>query len=174
METAQNATLMMDFEAWMTVAAIICLLCVSAFFSGSETALTAASRGKLHSLADRGSTGADRALKLTENSERLIGAVLLGNNLVNILAASLATSLFLRLFGENGIAMATLVMTALVLVFAEVLPKTYAILQSEKAATLVSLPITIVVAVLSPIVALVQFIVRGILSLIGVPAPASA
>lgn len=170
METAQSATVLMDFEAWMTVIAIICLLCVSAFFSGSETALTAASRGKLHSLADRGSTGADRALKLTENSERLIGAVLLGNNLVNILAASLATSLFLRLFGENGIAMATLVMTALVLVFAEVLPKTYAILQSEKAATLVSLPITIVVAVLSPIVALVQFIVRGILSLIGVSA----
>lgn len=170
METAQSATVLMDFEAWMTVIAIICLLCISGFFSGSETALTAASRGKLHSLADRGSEGANRALKLTENSERLIGAVLLGNNLVNILAASLATSLFLRLFGENGIALATLVMTALVLVFAEVLPKTYAILQSEKAATMVSLPITIVVAVLSPIVALVQIIVRGILSLIGVSA----
>lgn len=168
METAQSATVLMDFEAWMTVLAIICLLCISGFFSGSETALTAASRGKLHSLADRGSVGANRALKLTENSERLIGAVLLGNNLVNILAASLATSLFLRLFGENGIAMATLVMTALVLVFAEVLPKTYAILQSEKAATMVSLPITIVVALLSPVVALVQIIVRGILSLMGV------
>ncbi len=168
METAQSATVLMDFEAWMTVLAIICLLCISGFFSGSETALTAASRGKLHSLADRGSVGANRALKLTEDSERLIGAVLLGNNLVNILAASLATSLFLRLFGENGIAMATLVMTALVLVFAEVLPKTYAILQSEKAATMVSLPITIVVALLSPIVLLVQLIVRGILSLMGV------
>lgn len=168
METAQSATVLMDFEAWMTVIAIICLLCISGFFSGSETALTAASRGKLHSLADRGSVGANRALKLTENSERLIGAVLLGNNLVNILAASLATSLFLRLFGENGIAMATLVMTALVLVFAEVLPKTYAILQSEKAATMVSLPITIVVAILSPIVVLVQIIVRSILNLLGV------
>lgn len=170
METAQSATVLMDFEAWMTVIAIMCLLCVSGFFSGSETALTAASRGKLHSLADRGSVGANRALKLTENSERLIGAVLLGNNLVNILAASLATSLFMRLFGENGIAMATLVMTALVLVFAEVLPKTYAILQSEKAATMVSLPITIVVALLSPIVALVQIIVRTILGFIGVSA----
>jgi Mg2+/Co2+ transporter CorB len=100
----------------------------------------------------------------------LIGAVLLGNNLVNILAASLATSLFLRLFGENGIALATLVMTAMVLIFAEVLPKTYAILQSEKASTMVSLPITVVVAVLSPVVVTVQFIVRGILSLIGVSA----
>jgi Mg2+/Co2+ transporter CorB len=168
METAQNATVLMDFEAWMTVIGIMLLLCISGFFSGSETALTAASRGKLHSLADRGSIGAKRALKLTENSERLIGAVLLGNNLVNILAASLATSLFLRLFGENGIAMATLVMTSLILIFAEVLPKTYAILQSEKASTMVSLPITIVVAVLSPIVALVQIIVRSILRLLGV------
>jgi Mg2+/Co2+ transporter CorB len=170
METAQSATVIMDFEAWMTIAAIICLLCVSAFFSGSETALTAASRGKLHSQANRGSAGAKRALRLMENSERLIGAVLLGNNLVNILATSLATSLLLRLFGENGIAMATLVMTAMVLIFAEVLPKTYAILQSEKASTMVSLPITIVVAVLSPVVVTVQFIVRGILSLFGVSA----
>ena len=89
METAQSATVIMDFEAWVTVITIIFLLCISGFFSGSETALTAASRGKLHSLADRGSVGAKRALTLTENSERLIGAVLLGNNLVNILATSL-------------------------------------------------------------------------------------
>lgn len=170
METAQTATNVMDFTAWITIAGIIALLMISAFFSGSETALTAASRGKLHSLADRGSTGANRALRLTEDSEKLIGAVLLGNNLVNILAASLATSLFMRLFGENGVALATLVMTFLVLVFAEVLPKTYAILQSERAATMVSLPITIVVAALSPIVAAVQVIVRAILRMIGVSA----
>ena len=149
METAENATVIMDLSAWLTIVGIFALLGISAFFSGSETALTAASRGKLHSLADRGSSGASRALRLTENSERLIGAVLLGNNPVNILAASLATSLFMRLFGENGVALATLVMTFLVLVFAEVLPKTYAILQSEKAATMVSLPITVVVAALS-------------------------
>jgi Mg2+/Co2+ transporter CorB len=168
METATNATVIMGIDGWLTVVAIIALLLVSAFFSGSETALTAASRGKLHSLADRGSVGANRALRLTENSERLIGAVLLGNNLVNILAASLATSLFMRLFGENGIALATVVMTFLVLVFSEVLPKTYAILQSERAAIRVSLPITIIVAALFPVVATVQFIVRAILRLLGV------
>ena len=168
METAQSATVIMDFESWGTVITIIFLLCISGFFSGSETALTAASRGKLHSLADRGSVGAKRALTLTENSERLIGAVLLGNNLVNILATSLATSLFLRFFGENGIVIATLAMTALILVFAEVLPKTYAILQSERAATIASLPITILVALLSPIVLLVQVIVRSILHIFGV------
>ena len=93
METAENATVIMDLSAWLTIVGIFALLGISAFFSGSETALTAASRGKLHSLADRGSSGAERALRLTENSERLIGSVLLGNNLVNILAASLATSL---------------------------------------------------------------------------------
>ena len=174
MDTAQTATATMDFSAWLTIGGILCLLAISAFFSGSETALTAASRGKLHSLADRGSAGASRALRLTENSESLIGAVLLGNNLVNILAASLATSLFMRLFGESGVALATLIMTVLVLVFAEVLPKTYAILQSEKAATLVSLPITIVVAVLAPIVNLVQLIVRGILRALGVSAEAES
>ncbi|MBR9863932.1 MAG: HlyC/CorC family transporter [Rhodobacteraceae bacterium] len=174
MDTAQTATATMDFSAWLTIGGILCLLAISAFFSGSETALTAASRGKLHSLADRGSAGASRALRLTENSESLIGAVLLGNNLVNILAASLATSLFMRLFGESGVALATLIMTVLVLVFAEVLPKTYAILQSEKAATLVSLPITIVVAVLAPVVNLVQLIVRGILRALGVSAEAES
>ncbi|MDR6265330.1 MULTISPECIES: HlyC/CorC family transporter [Rhodobacterales] len=174
MDTAQTATVVLDFSAWATIAGIIALLLISAFFSGSETALTAASRGKLHSLADRGSAGASRALRLTENSESLIGAVLLGNNLVNILAASLATSLFMRLFGENGVAFATIVMTFLVLVFAEVLPKTYAILQSEKAATLVALPITVVVAALSPIVMTVQFIVRAILRALGVSAEAES
>lgn len=158
---------LLDASAWLTIAAILGLLCLSAFFSGSETALTAASRGKLHSLADKGSSGARTALLLTENSERLIGAVLLGNNLVNILAASLATSLFLNLFGEAGVPIATLVMTLLVLIFSEVLPKTYAILRSEQAATLVAMPISIVVTVLAPIVTAVQWIVRGILYAIG-------
>ena len=110
----ENFNLTLDAAFWITVAAIVALLLMSAFFSGSETALTAASRGKLRSQADRGSRGAARALKITEDNERLIGSVLLGNNIVNILAASLATALFTRLFGDNGVALATLVMTALV------------------------------------------------------------
>ena len=80
-----------DLAFWTTVVAILLLLVLSAFFSGSETALTAASRGKLHAQADKGSRGARRALEITEDNERLIGSVLLGNNLVNILATSLAT-----------------------------------------------------------------------------------
>ncbi len=153
---------------WGVGAAIVGLLILSAFFSGSETALTAANRAKLHSMAKSGSKGAERALKLTEDSERLIGSVLLGNNLVNILATSLATSLFTFLYGANGIALATLVMTLLVLIFAEVLPKTYAITNPENAASLVSRLVAPVVWALSPIVTVIRAFVRLLLRIVGV------
>ena len=159
---------MLDAAFWITSGSILALLILSGFFSGSETALTAASRGKLKAKAEKGSKGAERALDITEDSERLIGAVLLGNNLVNILAASLATALFTRLFGESGVALATLFMTALVLIFAEVLPKTYAISNAERAASLVAAPIQLVVTVFSPVVSFVRLIVRGVLRLFGV------
>ncbi len=151
-----------------TGCAILVLLMLSAFFSGSETALTAASRGRLRSQADKGSRGASRALDITEDSERLIGSVLLGNNLVNILATSLATALFTVLFGQQGVAIATLVMTALVLVFAEVLPKTYAITNPESAASKVAPVIAVVIRVFAPVVGAVRVLVRGVLRLFGV------
>ncbi|MEM9969004.1 MAG: HlyC/CorC family transporter [Pseudomonadota bacterium] len=157
-----------DGTIWISGGIILCLLVLSGFFSGSETALTAASRGKLRAQADKGSRGASRALKITEDNERLIGSVLLGNNLVNILATSLATALFTSLLGEGGVAMATLVMTLLVLIFAEVLPKTYAISNAEKAASLVSRPISLVVLVFAPVVSAVRYFVRGVLSIFGV------
>lgn len=168
METTMLIMADLDAAFWITIACILALLIMSAFFSGSETALTAASRGKLHGLADKGSRGAKRALDLTEDNERLIGSVLLGNNLVNILATALATSLFTRLFGDSGVAFATLVMTLLVLIFAEVLPKTYAITNAEAAATSVATPIRILVILLSPIVAAVRLFVRVLLGLLGV------
>lgn len=152
----------------ITAGAIACLLVLSAFFSGSETALTAASRGKLRSRADKGSKGAAQALRLTDDNERLIGSVLLGNNLVNILATSLATALFTRAFGESGVALATLVMTLLVLIFAEVLPKTYAITNAETAASAVARPIALVVTIFAPFVRAVRFLVRGVLMVFGV------
>jgi Mg2+/Co2+ transporter CorB len=159
---------MLDAAFWMTCAAIAALLILSGFFSGSETALTAASRGKLRSQADKGAKGAQAALDVTEDNERLIGSVLLGNNLVNILATSLATALFTRVFGESGVALATLVMTALVLVFAEVLPKTYAITNPESAAARVAAPISLVVRLFAPVVSFVRVLVRGILRIFGV------
>ncbi|MBU2936875.1 MULTISPECIES: HlyC/CorC family transporter [Pacificibacter] len=159
---------MLDAAFWMTSAAIFGLLVLSGFFSGSETALTAASRGKLRAQADKGAKGAQKALDVTEDNERLIGSVLLGNNLVNILATSLATALFTRVFGESGVALATLVMTGLVLVFAEVLPKTYAITNPETAAARVAKPISAVVLIFSPVVSFVRMLVRGMLRLFGV------
>ncbi len=159
---------MLDTAFWLTAGAILILLLLSAFFSGSETALTAASRGKLRAQADRGSRGAERALKITEDTERLIGSVLLGNNLVNILAASLATALFTRVFGESGVALATLVMTLLVLIFAEVLPKTYAITNAEVAAARVAPIIRFVILLFAPVVAAVRALVRVLLRIFGV------
>ena len=101
----------MDPYFWWTCFGIAALLGLSAFFSGSETALTAVNRATMHQLSGKGSKGARIALRLTEDNERLIGSILLGNNLVNILAASLATSLFTAAFGEACVAWATLVMT---------------------------------------------------------------
>ena len=110
-----------------SIVIIVLMLVLSAFFSGSETALTAASKARMLQLEKSGDRLAQTVGRLIENRERLIGALLLGNNLVNILAASLATRVFLALFGQAGVAYATLVMTVVVLVFAEVLPKTLAI-----------------------------------------------
>lgn len=157
-----------DTAFWITAAAILALICASAFFSGSETALTAASRGKLHAQADRGSRGAQTALRITEDNERLIGALLLGNNVANILSASLATALLTRLFGQSGVALATLCMTVLVLIFAEVLPKTYAITNPETAASRAAPLVRLVILVLSPVVTAVRGFVRLILLAFGV------
>lgn len=159
---------MIDAAFWIISGSILCLLVLSGFFSGSETALTASSRGQLKSRAEKGDKGAGKALSLTEDNERLIGSILLGNNLVNILATSLATMMFTRLFGESGVAIATFVMTLLVLIFAEVLPKTYAISNSETAAALVARPIGVIVTLLAPIVAAVRAIVRAVLAIFGV------
>lgn len=163
-----TSTGIFDSAFWLTAGAIFALLLLSAFFSGSETALTAASRGKLRAQADKGNLGAETALKVTEDGERLIGAILLGNNVANILSAALATALFSRILGANGVAVATLVMTALVLIFAEVLPKTYAITAPETAAARVARPIRVLILVLTPIVSLVRMIVRGLLMIFGV------
>jgi Mg2+/Co2+ transporter CorB len=164
METAT----VLDAAFWITSGVVLVLLCFSGFFSGSETALTAASRGRLRNMADNeGSAGARKALEITEDNERLIGAILLGNNLANILATSLATAMLTRLLGANGVAVASLVMTALILVFAEVLPKTYSISNPERAASIAAPAISVVIRVLSPLVMAVRVLVRGTLRIFG-------
>ena len=157
----------LDTAFWLTTFAILVLLVMSAFFSGSETALTAASRGKLKAQPDPGSRGGKAAMVVTEDRERMIGALLLGNNIVNILSASLATALLTRIFGDSGVALATLGMTVLVLVFGEVMPKTVAITFPEQVATRVAPIIRVLIVVFSPVVSVVRSLVRGILRLIG-------
>ncbi|MCH9751690.1 MAG: HlyC/CorC family transporter [Alphaproteobacteria bacterium] len=155
-----------------TLLTILLLIGMSAFFSGSETALTAASRARMHQFEKDGDKRASLVNKLISDRERLIGAILLGNNLVNILASALATSLFVSLMpGPSGVAVATAVMTVLVLVFAEVLPKTYAITRPDNMARSVARPISWLVAMASWIVTGIQAIVNVTLRLIGVKPP---
>jgi len=152
----------------LTALAIVALLAMSFFFSGSETALTAASRARIHQLARSGDKRALTVEKLTGEKERLIGAILLGNNVVNILASTLAASLLIQIFGEAGIVYATLAMTAAVVVFSEVMPKTLALSRPDSFALFVAPVINIIVLVFSPVTLAVQWLVAGMLSLIGV------
>lgn len=155
-----------------TLLTILVLIGMSAFFSGSETALTAASRARMHQFEKDGDKRASLVNQLISDRERLIGAILLGNNLVNILASALATSLFMTLMpGPGGVATATAVMTVLVLVFAEVLPKTYAITRPDNMARSVARPISWFVAIASWIVAGIQVIVNVTLRILGVKPP---
>ena len=158
----------MEIDIAITLGAILTLLAFSAFFSGSETALTAASRPRLHNLAQSGNHRAILVNDLWHEKEHLIGAILLGNNLVNILASALATSFLIALFGEAGVVYATLGMTILVLVFAEVLPKTYALQNADRAALAVAPVLRLIVALLKPISLVIQMVVRAALSTFGI------
>lgn len=150
-----------------TALIILCLLFLSAFFSGSETGLTAITRARIHHLAKEGDKRAEQVIRVREHKEKLIGAILLGNNLVNIAASALATSLLIGLFGETGVFYATVIMTVLVLIFAEVLPKTYAFSHPETIALNVAPIFLVIVKVLSPITETIYFIVRQTMRLFG-------
>ena len=152
-----------DFDLLLTGGLIVGLLMLSGFFSGSETALTATREGRLSQLARKGSSAAETVIGLKHKSDSMIGAILIGNNIVNIFASALATSALIRLFGESGVAYATLGMTLLVVIFAEVLPKTVAINHADRVALLVGPVIRLVVLVLTPFTETIQAIVRGVL-----------
>ncbi|MHA6287428.1 HlyC/CorC family transporter [Maricaulis sp. CAU 1757] len=146
---------------------IVGLLMLSAFFSGSETSLTATSRARMLQMERDKNPAAARVNHLISDGESLLGAILLGNNLVNIAASMIAGQLFERLLGGNSIIWATAVMTILVLVFAEVMPKTYALSNPERFALVVSRPVLWVVRIFAPVVGAVQFVVRSVLKLFG-------
>ena len=150
------------------ISAIAVLLVLSAFFSGSETALTGASRPMMYQLERTGSRRARIVNRLYASKERLIGAILLGNNLVNILASALATSALIALFGEAGVAYATIGMTLLVLIFAEILPKTYAFKNANRMALALAPVVNGVVWLLAPVTTTIQAIIRALLKPFGV------
>jgi Mg2+/Co2+ transporter CorB len=158
----------MTSELWVTGAVILFLIMLSFLFSGSETGMTAASKARLHSLAASGHVRAGIVEKLIERKDRLVGALLIGNNLVNILASALTTSLFLRLFGEAGVVYATLVMTAVLVIFAEILPKSLALFRPEQFALTVSPFARAIVFLFGPVSSAANVIVRGILVLFGI------
>jgi Mg2+/Co2+ transporter CorB len=155
----------MSPEILLTLAAVILLLGLSAFFSGSETALTAASRARLHALELEGNERAQRVNKLLAEPERIIGTILLGNNLVNILASALTTSLLIGLFGDVGVAYATIGMTVLVVIFSEVLPKTYAIAFPDRIALAIAPIMQVLIVVLRPALFLIEMIVSAVLKI---------
>ncbi len=148
--------------------ALILLLVLSAFFSGSETALMMLNRYRLKYLAKQGNKGAQYAQKLLKRPDRLIGIILLGNNFVNILASSLSTIIAIRLLGDNGIAIAAGILTLLILIFSEVTPKTLAALHPEQLAFSSAYVYRPLLTILYPLVWLVNSIANGFLSILGV------
>jgi len=159
----------MTLPDWLTVAAVAICLLLSAFFSASETALTASSRAAMLRLEKHGRREAGIVNRLLATRERLLGAVLLVNNLTNIAASTLATGLLLTLFGKAGVLYATLIMTVLIFVIGEVLPKTAAFNMPDRMALAVAPPIDRMVRWFMPILIAVEWLVRIILRAVGMP-----
>ena len=153
---------------WLAFSIVIACLLVSAFFAASETALTGASRASMLRLAKHGNREAAVGSSLLAMRARLIGALLLGNNIANIGASALATSIFTAWFGEVGVLYATAVMTAMVVIFAEVLPKTIAINAPDRVALLVARPMKVMLYLLGPLLTVVEAIVRLLMRLLGI------
>ncbi len=155
----------MTFEVALIIAAIALLIALSAFFNGSETGLTAASRARMHALEQDGNAKAAVVNRILSQPEKMIGSVLLGNTLVDVLAASLASTLAVKLVGDIGVAYATAIVTLLIVIFAAVLPKTYALAYSDSAALWVAPIMRWVIVFLTPATKAIEFVVRQLLKL---------
>src|SRR3981081_4020484 len=153
---------------WLTFSIVVACLLVSAFFAASETALISASRASMLRLSKQGNREADVVTSLIAMRERLIGALLLGNNIANIGASALATGIFTAWFGEVGVLYATAVMTVMVVIFAEVLPKTIAITAPERVSLLVARTMKLMVYILGPLLTVIEAIVRLLIRLLGI------
>ncbi len=155
----------MYIEIYLTVAAIVLLIGLSAFFNLAETSLTAASRARLHALDQEGNLKARVVNRVLASPEKMIGTVLLGNTLVDVLAAALASKVAVDLVGEVGVAYATGTVTLLIVVFAAVLPKTYALAYADRVALVVAPVMRGLIWLMTPATKAVEFVVRGLLKL---------
>ncbi|TKT75299.1 HlyC/CorC family transporter [Aquamicrobium sp. LC103] len=153
---------------WIAIGGILILVVLSFFFSGTETGMTAASKARLHSLAASGDERASLVQRLLQRKDRLVGALLIGNNLVNILASALATSVLLSIFGNAGVLYATVAMTITLVIFSEILPKSWALAKPEQFALFASRFARLTMFVFGGLSAIVNWIVRMLLSLFGV------
>jgi Mg2+/Co2+ transporter CorB len=169
-----DASPLFDLSFWLTCAVIALLILICGFCAGSETALTAVSRAKLRAQAERQIPGADRALAVAEDSERMIGTLLLGNNFVTILSAALATALMLRLFGGSGVAVATLGLTLGIVIFGVVLPRTISLIWPEAVVIRAAPAIAALAWPLSPPLRLIRAAARLLLRGLGASQVADA
>jgi magnesium and cobalt exporter, CNNM family len=157
----------MTANDWLSLVIVLICLLLSAFFAGSETALTASSRASMARLEKQGNKRAAIVNRLLDQRERLIGALLLGNNAVNIAASALATGVLLVWFGKAGVFYATIVMTTVIVIFSEVLPKTAAFNAPDRLALMAARPMSVVVKVLGPVLMGIEALVRWLLRLVG-------
>ncbi|MFB9136005.1 CNNM domain-containing protein [Vibrio sp. AK197] len=157
-----------DISTGILFALLACLIIISGYFSGSETGMMSLNRYRLKHLSNNGHKGARRVERLLNRPDRLIGLILIGNNLVNILASAIATIIGMRLYGDMGVAIATGVLTLVILVFSEVTPKTLAALYPERVSFTSSIVLIFLMKLLSPLVVFVNFITNGFIRLLGI------
>ena len=151
---------------------LIILICLSAFFSSAETSMTTVNKIRIEALADQGDKKAQTLLKVIEDSGKLLSTILIGNNIVNISASSLATTLTMRLFGNAAVSISTGIITLLVLIFGEITPKTLATVHAEKMALSYAKIIHILMFILTPVIFIVNKLAQGVLTLMRIDASA--
>lgn len=147
---------------------VLVMILIAAIFSAAEIGIITSSKAKLHNLIEQGNLSAKIVIKLNKQRENVIGAILLGNNFINIASSAIATSILIHYFGEEGVIYATIIMTILIIIFGEVLPKTYAVYHAEKVSLALAPFIQFTVKILSPITNTIQLIVNSILNILGV------
>ena len=160
----------MDISSTIQLIVLVILLALSAFFSSSETALTTVNRIRMRSLAEEGNKRAARVLQVTDDSAKMLSAILIGNNVVNLTASSLATALALRIFGNAGAGIATGILTVLILIFGEISPKTMATLRAEKISLRFCNIIWLLMKALTPVIFIINHLAMLVLRIMGVKA----